>query len=76
VTATGLVVIVTGPGLVTKSIKGFDLPENCEMDLLLRASLLPEYAEAEDIVSSVMAIQRVDYAGSLEGFLATCQAPI
>jgi NAD(P)-dependent dehydrogenase (short-subunit alcohol dehydrogenase family) len=40
-------------GTNTAFLQGFDLPENCEMDLLLRASLLPEYAEAEDIANMV-----------------------
>jgi meso-butanediol dehydrogenase/(S,S)-butanediol dehydrogenase/diacetyl reductase len=40
-------------GTNTAFLQGFDLPENCEVDLLMRASLLPEYAEAEDIANTV-----------------------
>jgi meso-butanediol dehydrogenase/(S,S)-butanediol dehydrogenase/diacetyl reductase len=40
-------------GTNTAFLQGFDLPENCEVDLLMRASLLPEYAEAEDIANMV-----------------------
>ena len=40
-------------GTNTAFLKGFELPEDCEVDLLMRASLLPEYAEAEDIANMV-----------------------
>ena len=40
-------------GTNTAFLKGFDLPENCEIDLLMRVSLLPDYAEAEDIANMV-----------------------
>jgi meso-butanediol dehydrogenase/(S,S)-butanediol dehydrogenase/diacetyl reductase len=40
-------------GTKTAFLDGFQLPEGADMDLLMRASLLPEYAEPEDIASSV-----------------------
>ena len=40
-------------GTNTAFLKGFDLPKDCEIDLLMRASLLPDYAEAEDIANMV-----------------------
>ncbi len=40
-------------GTKTAFLDGFQLPEGADMDLLMRASLLPEYAEPEDIANSV-----------------------
>ena len=40
-------------GTNTAFLQGFDLPEDCEVDLLQRVSLLPEFAEADDIASMV-----------------------
>lgn len=40
-------------GTNTAFLQGFDLPEDCDVDLLQRVSLLPEFAEASDIANMV-----------------------
>jgi len=40
-------------GTNTAFLAGFELPDDCEMDLLSRAGLLPEFAEPEDIANMV-----------------------
>jgi meso-butanediol dehydrogenase / (S,S)-butanediol dehydrogenase / diacetyl reductase len=40
-------------GTNTAFLAGFELPEDCDVDLLSRVSLLPEFAEPEDIANLV-----------------------
>ena len=40
-------------GTNTAFLAGFDLPEDCDVDLLSRLSLLPEFAEPGDIANMV-----------------------
>ena len=40
-------------GTNTAFLGGFDFPEDCDTDLLMRVSLLPDFAEAHDIANMV-----------------------
>lgn len=40
-------------GTNTAFLGGFDLPEDAELDLLMRCSFLPDYAEADDIANMI-----------------------